>query len=164
MDYAILHFIVQKNEIFWNGDCDSRCTCQGNNHVSCTAQTCDPEEVCKVQNGIKACFPADTSICHIYGDPHYITFDGKLYHFQGACNYTAVETCGNTSVYFSITTRNEHRGSLTWTAINSVAVSFNDIIIILGKYKVVEVGFIIKQMHDGPLSTQINICYGDLFP
>ncbi|XP_077341249.1 uncharacterized protein LOC143986718 [Lithobates pipiens] len=129
----------QKNEIFWKGDCNSQCTCQGNNNVNCTTQTCDPEEVCKVHNGIKACFPADISICHIYGDPHYITFDGESYHFQGACNYTAVETCGNTSVYFLITTRNEHRGSLNWTAINSVAVRFIDLYIILGKNKVVEI-------------------------
>ncbi|XP_077341251.1 IgGFc-binding protein-like [Lithobates pipiens] len=140
----------QKNEIFWNGDCDNHCTCQGNNHVSCTGQTCDPEEVCKVQNGIKACFPADIAICHIYGDPHYITFDGKSYHFQGACNYTVVETCGNTSVYFSITTRNEHRGSLTWTTINSVAVSFNDRIIILGKSKVVELNGLIVSLPLNP--------------
>ncbi|XP_072266261.1 IgGFc-binding protein-like [Pyxicephalus adspersus] len=132
-----------KNEEFWRGDCEGRCICQGNNHVTCTTQICAPDEVCKVQNGIMNCFPADTSICHIYGDPHYITFDGKLYHFQGACNYTAVETCGNTSVYFSITTRNEHRGSPTWTAINSVAVSFNGLTIILGKNKVVEInGFV----------------------
>ncbi|XP_072266263.1 IgGFc-binding protein-like [Pyxicephalus adspersus] len=133
----------EKNEIFWKGDCEGRCTCQGNNHVTCTAQTCAPDEVCKVQNGIRKCFPADTSICHIYGDPHYITFDGKSYHFQGACNYTAVETCGNTSVFFSITTRNEHRGSPTWTAINSVAVSFIDLNIILGRNKVVEINGLI---------------------
>lgn len=121
------------------GECEGRCTCVGNNHVSCTSQTCAPDEVCKILNGIKGCFPADNAICHIYGDPHYITFDGNLYHFQGSCNYTVVETCGNTSVYFLITTRNEHRGSLTWTAINSVSVSFNDLNIILGKNKVVEV-------------------------
>ncbi|XP_040205480.1 zonadhesin-like [Rana temporaria] len=142
--------ILQKNEIFWKGDCNSQCTCQGNNHVNCTTPTCDPEEVCKVHNGIKGCFPANPSICHIYGAPHYITFDGKSYHFQGTCNYTVVETYGNTSVYFSITMRTENKGSLNWTAINSVAVSFNDLNIILGKNKVVEINGLIISLPGTP--------------
>ncbi|KAM9316560.1 IgGFc-binding protein-like [Gastrophryne carolinensis] len=133
----------QKDETIWTGECESHCTCIGNNHMSCVSQTCAPHEVCKVQNGIKTCVLADTSICHIYGDPHYVTFDGKPYNFMGSCNYTAVETCGNTTQNFQVTTRNEHRGSPTWTAINSVAVRIADLHIILKKKKVVEINGVI---------------------
>ncbi|KAM4771095.1 IgGFc-binding protein-like [Rhinophrynus dorsalis] len=139
----------EKDEMFWQGECESQCTCEGNNHVNCKHAPCGPTQICKVQNGLLGCYPADSSICHIYGDPHYITFDGQLYHFQGSCNYTVVETCKNSSVYFSVTTRNEHRGSLTWSAINSVAVRINNTHIILGKLNIVQVnGVIVSLPHN----------------
>ncbi|KYO25622.1 hypothetical protein Y1Q_0013780 [Alligator mississippiensis] len=80
---------------------------------------------------------AGSATCHIYGDPHYTTFDGKLHHFQGACNYTVVQSCGNSSAHFAVTTRNEHRGSPFWTAINSVAFSMDGLHIVLRKGKLV---------------------------
>ncbi|CAH2247940.1 c-binding -like [Pelobates cultripes] len=129
----------QKGDIFWQGECDGQCKCVGNNHVDCNDKTCEHDEICKVQGGNLGCYKADATICHIHGDPHYITFDGKLYHFQGACTYTTVETCKNSSVNFSVTTRNEHRGSLAWTALNSVAVSIGDLHVILAKNKIVYV-------------------------
>lgn len=34
------------------------------------------------------------TFCQGYGDPHYRTFDKKLFHFQGPCSYTLVSNNG----------------------------------------------------------------------
>lgn len=120
-------------------NCTRQCRCEANGQMNCSALSCAEDEVCKIQNGQRGCYPASTALCHIYGDPHYSTFDGKLHHFQGACNYTVVTGCDNSSVGFSITTRNEHRGSQSWTALNSVALSMEGLHIELRKNKAVYV-------------------------
>ncbi|XP_072113007.1 IgGFc-binding protein-like [Mobula birostris] len=132
----------EKGAMFWEDGCREKCRCTGNDRIVCEPANCGPGEICKVQGGNLGCYGADTAICHIYGDPHYTTFDGKLYHFQGACNYTVTETCGNTSVQFSVTSRNEHRGSPSWTVVNSVSVRLENLHIALRKNKDVYVSII----------------------
>ncbi|NWV41400.1 FCGBP protein, partial [Grantiella picta] len=113
------YYTVSKNPVL---NCTRQCRCEANGQMVCSALSCGEDEVCKIQDGQRGCYPASTAICHIYGDPHYSTFDGKLHHFQGSCNYTVVTGCDNSSVGFSVTTRNKHRGSKSWTALNSVAL------------------------------------------
>ncbi|XP_050164389.1 IgGFc-binding protein-like [Myiozetetes cayanensis] len=120
-----------------NENCTRRCRCEANGQMVCSALSCGEDEVCKIQNGQRGCYPASTALCHIYGDPHYSTFDGKLHHFQGSCNYTVVTGCDNSSIGFSVTTRNKHRGSQSWTALNSVALSLEGLHIALRERKAV---------------------------
>ncbi|XP_059335475.1 IgGFc-binding protein-like [Ammospiza nelsoni] len=126
-----------QGESFVNENCTRRCQCEAKGQMVCSALSCGEDEVCKVQDGQRGCYPAGTAVCHIYGDPHYSTFDGKLHHFQGSCNYTVVTGCDNSSVGFSITTRNKHRGSQSWTALNSVALSLEGLHIALRQHKAV---------------------------
>ncbi|KAH0624212.1 hypothetical protein JD844_007761 [Phrynosoma platyrhinos] len=129
----------EKGETFWKPDCVGHCRCAENGSLICSSETCPEGQICKVQEGALGCHMSEKATCHIYGDPHYITFDGRLYHFQGSCNYTAVKVCTNSSEHFSVMTRNEHRGSKTWTALNSVVVSFQNLHIALRKNKEVYV-------------------------
>ncbi|KAI1882995.1 hypothetical protein AGOR_G00240660 [Albula goreensis] len=141
---------VEKGVTVMEGDCQKQCQCLGRGTVQCSPVSCGQDKVCRVKEGIVGCFAPRVATCHIFGDPHYLTYDGKLYNFQGSCNYTLTKTCGNSPVQFTVTGRNENRGSPTWSALNSVVLEVQGLHLALRKDKEVFVNGALVQLPADP--------------
>uniref|UniRef100_A0A673AB09 Fc fragment of IgG binding protein n=1 Tax=Sphaeramia orbicularis TaxID=375764 RepID=A0A673AB09_9TELE len=82
-------------QVFYpNGKCEEECKCGQDGEVECKKFTCGPNEKCAVENGVQKCHPVGKGVCHASGDPHYRSFDGRTFDFQGTCTYTLSKSCG----------------------------------------------------------------------
>ncbi|XP_043359545.1 LOW QUALITY PROTEIN: zonadhesin [Dermochelys coriacea] len=112
-------------EVWYNVDCSEKCACQGQDDIRCQASRCQPQELCQRQEGEYGCYPTGWGVCVAAGDPHYTTFDGRLFHFMGTCSYTLTQTCNASAGLpgFSVEATNEHRGASTRVSyVRAVAV------------------------------------------
>uniref|UniRef100_A0A673V2Y0 VWFD domain-containing protein n=1 Tax=Suricata suricatta TaxID=37032 RepID=A0A673V2Y0_SURSU len=94
----------------------------------CHGVTCRPQETCKVKDGQGVCVPNYEATCWLWGDPHYHSFDGWDFDFQGTCDYVlAAAGCPGVSAQgltpFTVTTKNENRGSPAVSFVRRVTVS-----------------------------------------
>ncbi|TFJ96299.1 MARCKS-related protein [Platysternon megacephalum] len=80
---------------FWsNQKCERRCQCMyGEDGVTCHARGCSPDEACHPASWYHVCQPISRAACQAWGGRHYSTFDGRLYHFQGACTHMLSQLC-----------------------------------------------------------------------
>lgn len=44
--------------------------------------------------GVQKCHAVGKGVCQASGDPHYTSYDGLKFDFQGTCTYTLTESCG----------------------------------------------------------------------
>ncbi|XP_054904027.1 IgGFc-binding protein [Poeciliopsis prolifica] len=82
-------------EVFYpNGECQLECKCTQDGEVECKKFSCGPNEKCKIENGVQKCHPVGKGVCQASGDPHYLSFDGRKFDFQGTCTYILSKSCG----------------------------------------------------------------------
>ncbi|KAM4618230.1 uncharacterized protein muc2.1 [Polymixia lowei] len=87
-----------QNETFWFCNC-TLARCIENNTIEIIPYECPPLETITCANGKEpvhlhdeCCeYYACDCLCEGWGDPHYITFDGFFYSYQGNCTYVLME-------------------------------------------------------------------------
>lgn len=100
---------------FWDDEaCTRLCECDtALGMVKCQEASCSQKEKCTLVDGKRACTPASYSTCTASGDPHYSSFDGRKFDFQGTCEYQLAGLCSKQSRLepFKVNVQNDHRGS-----------------------------------------------------
>ncbi|XP_043944328.1 mucin-19-like [Protopterus annectens] len=88
---------------------------------------------CTCSGGIWQCTDNNCpSMCHVYGDGSYLTFDGLTFSFDGNCEYTMVEDfCGNENGSFRITIQSVPCCETSFTCSRTMNIIFKGMILTL---------------------------------
>ncbi|XP_063168377.1 alpha-tectorin-like [Candoia aspera] len=113
------------NEVILTDSCSKECSCRHPSHpMQCQEHACRAQEICRVVDGVLGCYAEEVGRSWVFGDPHYVTFDGVAFDYEGTCTYTLSKYCGPLSKLpsFTVKVQNEHRASLAATWIYRVQV------------------------------------------
>ncbi|XP_023805398.1 alpha-tectorin-like [Oryzias latipes] len=117
--------VLQVGEFFWKDGCTERCECFASDVVHCAAASCTAAQQCTIKDDQLDCYDG-MSTCTVWGDPHYITFDGTLAHFQGTCSHiTETGSHGSNHTQFEVVATNNHRGNNHVSFVSSVDIHFS---------------------------------------
>ncbi|XP_069085493.1 kielin/chordin-like protein [Pleurodeles waltl] len=123
--------MYQSNE-HWEVDECTTCTCvSGEVHCQserCPQVSCASDETPALIPGMCCphCIPRPAT-CIAFGDPHYRTFDGKMFHFQGSCTYVLAEDCEGGDFSIHVTNDDRGRKGVSWT--KEVTVLIGDVVV-----------------------------------
>ncbi|XP_045398111.1 zonadhesin [Lemur catta] len=119
---------------WFSPNCTERCHCWPGSQIECQSSQCGAHTVCQLKNGQYGCHPYGIATCLVYGDPHYVTFDGRHFGFMGRCTYILAQPCGNsTDPFFRVTAKNEGWGQEGVSCLNKVYVTLPETTITLLK-------------------------------
>ncbi|XP_028436614.1 IgGFc-binding protein [Perca flavescens] len=102
-------------DVFWADSlCNEKCACDAaTQKVQCKRTACRTGEKCSVVDGVQGCYPVSFKSCTAHGDPHFQSFDGRKFDFQGNCVYKLASVCGDTTglTHFQVNLENNNRGN-----------------------------------------------------
>uniref|UniRef100_A0A8D2IZP5 Mucin 2, oligomeric mucus/gel-forming n=1 Tax=Varanus komodoensis TaxID=61221 RepID=A0A8D2IZP5_VARKO len=109
------------------GNCvkEEDCPCIHNNEFYSSGKQIKVDcNTCTCQKGSWKCTGiACYGTCNIYGSGHYVSFDGRIYDFEGNCEYVAVQDyCGNKEGTFSVITENVPCGNTGVTCSKAIKI------------------------------------------
>ncbi|XP_008590980.1 PREDICTED: intestinal mucin-like protein, partial [Galeopterus variegatus] len=145
----------QENETWSLCDCIIA-TCKHNNTVEIEEVKCEPPPMPTCSNDLKPVQVMDPDgccwhwecdcYCTGWGDPHFVTFDGLYYSYQGNCTYVLVEEVTPTVDNFGVYIDNYH------CDVNDKVSCPRTIIV---RHETQEV--LIKTMHMTPMEVQVQV-------
>ncbi|XP_060698750.1 kielin/chordin-like protein isoform X3 [Hemiscyllium ocellatum] len=116
----------------WEVDECTTCTCISG-QVHCQTEHCPPVSCSSDESPVLIpgmccphCIPRPAT-CMVFGDPHYLTFDRKMIHFQGACSYVLAEDCKGGDFSIHVTNDDRGRKGVSWT--KEVTVLIGELIV-----------------------------------
>ncbi|XP_004474079.2 IgGFc-binding protein [Dasypus novemcinctus] len=133
----------------------------------CHGVTCRPQETCREQGGQGVCVPNYEATCWLWGDPHYHSFDGRDFDFQGTCSYVLATTvCPGGHAQgltpFTIITKNENRGNPAVSYVRLVTVTVFGINISIHKNEIgnVRVNGVLTALPASAASGRLTVTQG----
>ncbi|XP_020671291.3 IgGFc-binding protein [Pogona vitticeps] len=125
----------QKGEEFYPSTfCQEKCQCTDNSFIECQQFSCGPHEVCSAMNGVQGCHPEGYGTATVYGDLHYISFDGRSFNLRASGSYVFAKIFseeGDQRMKFSVVVEYEKIEDGTSTLIKSVVVYTDEHTIVL---------------------------------
>ncbi len=124
----------------WDNRC-TRCTCAAG-ETRCTLKQCSQLHCPRGSRLIgpregkccPECEHLDKGVCTVFGDPHYRTFDGSVFNFQGSCKYLLASDYprgsaglnGGNNGTFSIRITNDNRASMAFSWLRTITVRYQE--------------------------------------
>ncbi|XP_032975634.1 mucin-2 [Rhinolophus ferrumequinum] len=145
----------QENETWWLCNC-TMAVCKHNNTVELVEVECNPPPMPTCSNNLTPVRVMDPDgccwhwecdcYCTGWGDPHYVTFDGLYYSYQGNCTYVLVEQIDPKVDNFGVYIDNYH------CDINDQVSCPRTLIV---RHETQEV--LVKTVHMAPMKVQVQV-------